>query len=146
MKIKAINKLFAVLFGLSFFLMSCEKEDELVIDRVVSPVLVTVTGNSFLATEPIMVTTTIAELDKSGILDHTVGIDTIPVSNLPIKVMLNNSTLAELTTDASGTVTLNKTWADLGITTPATGNAVVLEWSGNYKGQAFTKPARVQVK
>ncbi|PSR57381.1 hypothetical protein AHMF7605_19995 [Adhaeribacter arboris] len=126
--------------------MSCEKEDELVVDRVVSPVLVTVTGNSFLATEPVMVTTTIAELNKSGILDHSVGIDTLPVSNLPIKVLLNNNTLAELTTDAAGTVTLNKTWADLGITAPAVGNSVVLEWSGNYKGQAFTKTGRVQVK
>ncbi len=146
MKIKDINKLFTLLFGLSFFLMSCEKEDELVVDRVVSPVLVTVSGNSFLATEPVMVTTTIAELDKSGILDHMVGIDTIPVSNLPIKVLLNNNTLAELTTDASGTVTLNKTWADLGLAAPAAGNSVVLEWSGNYKGQAFTKTGRVQVK
>ena len=146
MKIKYSLKLFTLLCGLSALLLGCEKEDELVVDRVVSPVLVTVAGASFLPTEPVVVTATIAELDKSGLLNNAVGIDTIPVANLPIKVLLNNNALADLTTDAAGTVSLGKTWAELGLAAPTKGNVVILEWSGSYKGQAFTKPARVVVK
>lgn len=145
MKTNHIPK-FLTAFALSLLLMSCEKEDSLVVDRVVSPVLVTVDGTSFLPSESVKVTTSIYELDKSGILDHTVGIDTIPVTGLAIKVMLNNAALAELITDATGKVSLDKSWAELGLAAPAVGNAVTLEWSGIYKGQAFTKPSRVLVK
>lgn len=146
MKMNYLNKLYTSFFALSFLLMSCEKEDELVVDREVSPVLVTVAGSSFLPSEPVKVTAGIYELDKSGILDRSVGIDTIPVTGLPVKVMLNNATLTELTTDANGQVSLEKSWAGLGLTAPASGKFLVLEWSGTHKGQAFTKTGRVVVK
>ena len=146
MKSKYIYKIFFGLSGLTFLLMGCEKEDAMVVDRVVSPVLVTVAGASFTATEPVKVTATIYELDKSGLLNHAVGIDSIPVTNLAITVKLNATTLAELTTDQSGKVNLTKTWAELGVAAPKAGNTVNLEFTGSHKGQAFTKPARVQVK
>ena len=146
MKIKYISKLFFSLFGLSFFMMSCEKEDAMVVDRVVSPVLVTISGASFPAAEPVNVTATIYELDKSGLLNNAVGIDSIPLANLAIAVKMNAITLAELTTDQAGKVNLTKTWAELGLATPKTGNTVNLEFTGSHKGQAFTKPSRVQVK
>lgn len=146
MKIRYTNKVFAALFALSFFLMSCEKEEDMVIDRVESPVLVTIEGTSFTASENVSVTASVYELDKSGILDHTVGIDSIPVSNLSLKVIANGMPVGDLTTDASGKVNLTKTWAELGFSSPQTGNVVNLEWSGSHKGQAFTKLSRVQVK
>ena len=136
----------AALFTSSFSLMSCEKEDEMVVDRVVSPVLVITNGSTFLPSEAVTITATFYELNKSGILNNAVGIDSIPVANLAVKVMLSNSAIAELTTDAAGKVTLSKSWVDLGLTAPIAGNAVNLGWSGNYKNQAFTKISRVQVK
>lgn len=145
MNLKNTLKMFSALFTLSFLLMGCEKE-EMVIDRVVSPVLVVTNGATFLPTESVNVTATFYELDKSGILNNAVGIDSIPVSNLTIKVMLNNAAIAELTTDQAGKVNLNKAWSELGLATPKSGNAVNLGWSGNYKNQAFTKLYKVQVK
>ena len=146
MKSKYISKLFLVLFGSAFLLMGCEKEDAMVVDRVVSPVLVMVSGTSFTAAEPVKVTATIYELDKSGLLNHAVGIDSIPVANLAITVKLNATTLAELTTDPAGKVNLTKSWSELGLASPKAGNTVNLEFAGSHKGQAFTKPSRVQVK
>ena len=146
MKSKYISKICLSLFGLSFLLISCEKEDAMVVDRVVSPVLVTLSGSSFTAAEPVKVTATIFELDKSGLLNHAVGIDSLPVANLAITVKLNATTLAELTTDPVGKVNLTKTWSELGLATPKSGNTINLEFSGSHKGQPFTKPSRVQVK
>lgn len=146
MKVYTLKNLYACFFAFSFFLMSCEKEEELVVDRVVSPVLVTVAGSSFLPSEPVKVTAGIYELDKSGILNSSIGVDTIPVSGLAVKVMLNNNTLTELTTDANGQVSLEKSWSELGLAAPAAGKFLVLEWSGSHKGQAFTKTGRVVVK
>ncbi|MDB5262347.1 MAG: hypothetical protein JWQ14_1628 [Adhaeribacter sp.] len=146
MKSKYISKVSFGLIGLTFMAMGCEKEDAMVVDRVVSPVLVTVAGASFTAAEPVKVTATIYELDKSGLLDHAVGIDSIPLTNMAITVKLNAATLAELTTDQAGQVNLTKTWSELGLVAPQKGNTVNLEFSGSHKGQAFAKPARVQVK
>ena len=146
MKIRYKKNVLVALFSLSFLLMGCEKEDAMVVDRVVSPVLVTIAGSSFTAAEPVKVTATIYELDKSGILNNAVGIDSIPVANLPITVKLNNAALAQLTTDQAGKVNLTKTWAELGLTTPQKANIVTLEFTGSHKGQAFAKPTRVQVK
>jgi hypothetical protein len=146
MKSKYISKLFLVFFDSAFFMMGCEKEDAMVVDRVVSPVLVMVSGTSFTAAEPVKVTATIYELDKSGLLNHAVGIDSIPVANLAITVKLNATTLAELTTDPAGKVNLTKSWSELGLASPKAGNTVNLEFAGSHKGQAFTKPSRVQVK
>jgi hypothetical protein len=146
MKSKYISKLFLGLFGSAFFLMGCEKEDAMVVDRVVSPVLVMVAGTSFTAAEPVKVTATSYELDNSGLLNHAVGIDSIPVANLAITVKLNATTLAELTTDPAGKVNLTKSWSELGLASPKAGNTVNLEFAGSHKGQAFTKPSRVQVK
>ncbi|MGV3586684.1 MAG: hypothetical protein ACO1OF_06765 [Adhaeribacter sp.] len=146
MKLKYSSKLYLSLVASAFLLMACEKEDAMVVDRVVSPVLVTVAGSSFTAAEPVNITATIYELDKSGLLNHAVGIDSIPLSNLAIKVKLNATTLADLTTDQAGQVTISKTWSELGLAVPKAGNTVNLEFTGSHKGQAFTKPARVQVK
>ncbi|MCJ8167487.1 hypothetical protein MKJ04_21780 [Pontibacter sp. E15-1] len=146
MKVIHTRNILPALLALCIFLMSCEKEDAMVVDRVEAPVLITITGVSFEASEPVNVTATVYELDKSGILDHTVGIDSIPVANLSLKIVANGIAMGEYTTDAVGKVNLTKSWGELGFASPEKGNAAQLEWSGSYKGQAFTKLSRVQVK
>jgi hypothetical protein len=146
MRLTYKHKLLTVLLSAGL-LMGCEKEEELVVDRVVSPVLVTFAGAaSFTAAEPVKVAATIYELDKRGILDHTVGIDSIPLANMAITVKLGNSALAQLTTDQAGQVALEKTWSELGVASPKAGNTVTLEWAGSHKGQSFVKLGKVQVK
>jgi hypothetical protein len=146
MKIRYNERLLAALFFLSFFLVSCEKEDEMVLDRVESPVLVTIEGASFMQDEPVSVTATVYELDKSGILDHTVGIDSIPVANLALQVKVNGVPMEDLTTDGSGKANFANSWSALGLASPQQGDVVNLEWAGSYKDQAFVKQSRVQVK
>jgi hypothetical protein len=146
MKMKIKNNFLAGLLAAGL-LMGCEKEPEMVVDRVVSPVLVTFAGGaSFTAAEPVKVTATIYELNKSGILNHAVGIDTIPLANMAITVKLGNNSLAQLTTNQAGEVALEKTWAELGLASPRAGNTVTLDWAGSHKGQAFIKQGKVQVK
>ncbi|MHA6247522.1 hypothetical protein ACXYMU_06270 [Pontibacter sp. CAU 1760] len=140
------RKLLTALFAMCFLLTGCEKEDAMVVDRVASPVLITIAGTSFAASETVKVTATVYQLDKSGILDHTVGIDSLPVANLALRIVGNGIPLGDFTTDAAGKVNLTKTWSELGYASPQKGNAVQLEWSGSYKGQPFSKLSQVQVK
>lgn len=140
------------------FLVSCKVEDPFV-DRVVAPVLVDIVGASFgapLSAEPtvsypasgsVTLTARLLELDKANILDHTKGIDSIPVANIPIKITLRNGTsLGEVTSNAQGVVSLDKTWAELGVPTPKAGSTVKISWSGSYKGISFTRLSQVQAK
>ena len=129
-----------------FLLLGCQKEPML-LDRVASPVLITVSGGSFSAVENVVASAVVWELDKSGILNNQVGIDSIPVANLPVVLYLADGTrVAESSTDAQGKISFTKTWAELGLANPRRGNAVNLEWSGQHKGQAFVKQTRVHVK
>ncbi|MEA5141003.1 hypothetical protein [Arcicella rigui] len=140
-------------------LTSCKEVDDPLVPRVVSPVLVAIDGIPYgdFSTEPtvsytktgnVVLSARILELDKTNILDYTKGIDSLPVANTKIVISLRSTgaTVAELTTDAKGKISVEKTWASLGLTAPATGNSVALNWSGSYKGQAFTRLSRVSVK
>jgi hypothetical protein len=139
-------------------LAGCMKVDDPFVDRVVAPVLVVIdnaTGDgggssgepvvSQKVAGPVTLGVKIYELDKSGILDHTVGIDSIPVTSLAIKLTTRaGMSIGELTTDATGKATISKTWAELGVAAPAAGSSVLLTWTGEYKGQAFSRLSRVQ--
>ncbi|WP_228724344.1 hypothetical protein [Spirosoma sp. KUDC1026] len=134
------------------------KVDDPFVDRVVTPVLVLVdnaTGDGGgLTAEPVVsqkvagpvtLAIRIYELDKSGLLDHRVGIDSIPVPAQAIRLTTRTGTaLGTLTTDANGRASISKTWAELGVATPQAGSNVSLTWSGEYKGQAFSRLSRVQ--
>ncbi|MGA0557804.1 hypothetical protein ACO2Q8_14200 [Larkinella sp. VNQ87] len=147
----------STLLAAGSLLAGCEKKEDPFVDRVVAPVLVVVEGASDgggLTAEPVVtqkisapvtMSVKIFELDKSGILDYTVGIDSIPVTSLAIKLTKRDGTaIADLTTDNTGKASLTKTWAELGITAPAVGSSVSLTWRGEYKGQAFSRLSRVQ--
>jgi len=128
-------------------LTGCTKKDEMIVDRAVSPVLIMVSSGSFTPTEEVVLSATILELDKSGLLNHQVGIDSIPVANLPMSVSVaGGAKIADVATNPQGVLTITKSWPELGLATPTKGNTVNLEWKGEYKGQAFLKQSRVSVK
>lgn len=134
----------------------CKKTDPFV-DRIVSPVLVVFengsTLTSGLTTEPSVsasiaadasITVRLFELDKKGILDNKVGIDSLPVKALPVQIKLRNGTkVAEGTTDGNGKVTIVTTWKSMGIEKPSAGNSVLLAASATYKEVPFTKLFRL---
>jgi len=98
---------------------ACSEESDLAIKRVVAPVVMEKDNSG---TE---VTATFFELDKSGLMDHTVGIDSIPVPNLAIEVFAGGTSKGVFTTDADGSIVVAYT------------GAVPNEFAGTYKGIAF---------
>ena len=139
--------------------VSCKVDDPM-LDSVVSPVLVDIVGAPFgspIASEPtvgylatdsvVTLQARLLELDKTNILDNTKGIDSIPVPNVAIKIsMRTGASIGDVTSDASGLVTLKKTWAELGIAAPKAGAITKISWSGTYKGISFTRLSQVQAK
>src|SRR5690606_34002440 len=108
---KNIKSLFpCLLLALSLGFLSCKEEDPF-LDRDVAPVLVDIVGAPFgapIASEPtvtysataekLTLSARLLELDKTNILDHTKGIDSIPVPNLAIKITLRTgAVLGEVT-------------------------------------------------
>ena len=139
-------------------LAGCMKKEDPFVDRVVAPVLVVIdnatgdgggqTGEPVVSQKvagPVTLGVKIYELDKSGILNNTVGIDSIPVTSLAITLTTRAGVaIGNLTTDGTGRASVSKTWAELGIATPKAGSTVSLTWTGEYKGQAFSRLSRVQ--
>lgn len=139
-------------------LAGCQKVDDPFVDRVAAPVLVVIdnatgdgggqTGEPVVSQKvagPVTLGVKIYELDKSGILNHAVGIDSIPVTSLAIKLTTRaGAVVGDLKTDGTGRASISKTWAELGITAPKAGSSVALTWTGAYKGQAFSRLSRVQ--
>ncbi|WP_337040842.1 hypothetical protein [Emticicia sp. 17c] len=149
---------YILLFGIILVISACEKKDPFV-DRVVSPLLFLViddngVASSGLTTEPTVMTKVskdvtfsikLVELDKTNILDHTKGIDSIAVKSLPIQLSIRNGAkIGELTTDDKGIAKLTKSWAELGIASPKSGTTLLLSWTGKYKDITFTKYTRIQ--
>ena len=115
---KTIYKLIPIAL-LAVFSISCSEESDLAIERVVSPVVIEI------ADAPSEIQATFFELDKSGILDHNIGIDSIPVANLAIEVFAANTSIGTFTTDAAGSISV-----------PYAGTKPN-EYAGTHKGIAF---------
>ena len=129
------------------FAQSCVEAEDLTTPNVAAPVLVLLEGSTFEATSPVTVGSKFLELDKTNILDHTKGIDSIPVPNLDIAVYINNTDeVATMVTGTDGSAELVVTWADLGLSEATSGNSVQLEFAGIYKDIAFRKYHTVRVK
>ena len=147
-------------------LAGCQQEEDPFVDRVASPVLVWIENadkKDYLAggglyaeptvsvpanqlETPVQLTAVIYELDKSGLLNHQVGIDSIPVANLAITLQFRNGTrIADLVTDENGRVTLTRTWQELNVAAPKEGSNVRVAWSGTHNGQPFLRYSRVDV-
>ena len=141
---------------LAFVVASCKVDDPFV-DRVVAPVLVIfedAAGKSNgLTTEPsvvssasadALVTVRLLELNKDGLLDFKVGIDSIPAKSVPVTFKLRTGTkILDVTTDDKGRSTLKVSWKTLGVATPVAGSSVLLTCSAIYKDVPFTKYFRL---
>jgi hypothetical protein len=101
-------------------LTSCEDESDMAVSKVASPVLLLVEDTS-----PDQVTAFVYELDKSGILDHTVGIDSIPLANLSVEVFAATTSVGVFTTGSDGSFSVTYTGAKPN------------EYAGIHKGIAF---------
>ncbi len=86
--------------------MACEDVADNVIPHVASPVLLETTDLSTDSTLS-QVEATFYELDKSGILDNSVGIDSIPIASLSVSVFAGEILLGEYVTDATGRFTIS---------------------------------------
>lgn len=109
-----------ILSIMALSITSCEDVSDMAVDKVAAPVLVDVKNTS--AAE---VTAYFYELDKSGILDHTVGIDSIPVAGLAIEVFAANSSVGVFTTGSEGSISVSYTTSKPN------------EYAGVHKGIAF---------
>lgn len=112
----------------------CEDVSDMAVDRISAPLLGVDLGSD---TTNSMLTRQVQffELDKSGILDHTIGIDSIPVGNLAIEVYIDDKTsVGSLTTDSNGMILFEKPLSDFGGSEPS------LQWVGSYKGVNFRIP------
>ena len=116
---KKIYHIVLAAFATLVLFSSCEEEPDMAFDRVASPVLLITDLNE--ATDEMQAT--FYELDKSGILDQNIGIDSIPVQNLSIEVFSESSSLGTFTTDASGSILVQ--------------NLPGLIYAGEYKGVRF---------
>lgn len=142
---KIFNKI--GLLGLVVAAFSCVEAVELATPNVASPVLVVLEGNEFEASTGVAVEGSFYELDKSGILDRTVGIDSIPVSGLEVTVFINQTEeVSTLTTDAQGKILFQNPWTSLGISAPSSGTQIRLEFAGTYNDIAFRQFHNVRVK
>ncbi len=141
---------------LAFVATSCKVDDPFV-DRVVAPVLVIFEDpagkSNGLTTEPSVIssasadasiTVRLLELNKDGLLDYKVGIDSIPAKSVPVTFKLRTGTkILDVTTDDKGRSTLKIAWKTLGVATPVAGSSVLLACSATYKDVPFTKYFRL---
>jgi hypothetical protein len=116
---KIINNAFRIVIAFLLF-AACSEESDLAIKRLASPVVIDVVDSN-----PGEITATISELDKSGIMDNTVGIKYLPVADLEIEVFSGTLSIGSFTTNTEGEVVI--VYAG---TKPN-------EYAGVYKGVAF---------
>lgn len=146
---KNILKTPSLILTLSLMLLgqACVESEDLITPNVAAPVLILLEGSTFSATSAVSVNSKTFELDKSNILDHTLGIDSIPVANLPLEIYVaNTGKVASLTTDAEGSADLVISWSDLGVEAPESGTQVRLEFAGTYKSIGFRKYHTITVQ
>ncbi|AGA79095.1 hypothetical protein [Echinicola vietnamensis] len=142
-----IYKIGGILLASIPLLFACEDAVELATPNVASPVLVVVDGSNFPSDSDVAVTAKFMELDKSGILDNNVGIDSIPVSDLQISVFVNQTEeVSTAVTDGEGEAMLNISWQELGLEVPGSGDQVRLEFTGSHKNIPFRKYHTVRVE
>ncbi len=140
--------------------MACSKAEDPFVGGVASPVLIQIEGSPLgnFSTEPVVTMTTampltiaatVYELDKTHILDYKIGIDSIPIANLPMTLSTRTGTqVASIATNTLGKASIVKTLTDLGLAPPAKDQtlAVKLQWTGSYKGQSFVRYFQLTIK
>ncbi len=147
----------AFLAAIAFSMTACKVEDPWV-DASVAPVLVDIVGAPFgypqekdptvgyaTTVSKLALSAKLLELDKTNILDNKIGIDSIPVAGIKVVVTIRDGiTLGEVTSNDQGLITLEKTWSELGVATPKSGQLIKLSWTGSYKGIGFTRFSQIK--
>lgn len=123
---KYLKYTFAIAF-VAFTLSACEEVADNAIPHIASPVLLE-TAQVVADESTSEVRATFYELDKTGIMDNTIGIDSIPIANLSIQVFAGGGSLGTFTTDNAGSFVV--TYDPSTITDK-------LEWAGTYNNIAF---------
>ncbi|WP_162416170.1 hypothetical protein [Cyclobacterium roseum] len=142
---KLINKL--TILGVVIAVFSCVEAEDLATPNVAAPVLVVLEGNEFDAATGVAVAGSFYELDKSGILDRNIGIDSIPVSGLEVTVFMDQTNeIGTLTTDSQGKILFENPWSSLGLSEPSSGSQIRLEFAGTHNDIAFRKFHNVRVR
>lgn len=138
--IKKGSPLFTVIMGVLFALFatfilaslftSCTSDD-LAFDVIESPVLATFEETIDSQEGMLNMTATFYELDKSGILDQNIGIDSTRIAGLALDIFINENTLVgQSTTDSNGQAIFEKSIGDLeGVSR--------IEWVGSYNSTPF---------
>lgn len=117
-------------FVLASLLTSCTSDD-LAFEVIESPVLALFEEEIDDTAGSISMTATFYELDKSGILDKNIGIDSTLISGLSVAVFINETTqVGTLTTGSDGTATFEKPISELA-------GVSRLEWVGTYNDTPF---------
>ncbi|MFK7923744.1 MAG: hypothetical protein AB8H47_17425 [Bacteroidia bacterium] len=120
-----------LILGLVLVLQTACTSDKLAFDVIESPVLAIFEDGANSSTDILAVSATFYDLDKTGILDLSVRIDSIPIPNLEVSVYLGEANLiATYSTDANGVVEFEADYTDLG-------TASRLEWVGTYDDVPF---------
>ncbi len=115
---------------LAILVTSCTSEN-LAFDVIESPVLATFEETIDSEEGILTMSATFYELDKSGILDKNIGIDSTLISGMTVEVFINENTLVgEITTDSEGKAVFAKSFSELE-------GASRLEWVGTYSDTPF---------
>lgn len=123
------RNIFLFLF-IGCLLAACSKDD-LAFDIIESPVLAEFESLDDAGAGMLKIKANFYDLDKSGILDNTIGIDSLPVTGLAVKVYVFESTLVgEYTTDGSGEIIFEEEFSSLQ-------GASRLEWVGSFEDTPF---------
>jgi hypothetical protein len=102
----------------AFTLSSCEDVADNAIPHIASPVLLEVeTLGKYTPLDQVTLFTKVSDLDKSGIMDNAIGIDTIPASLASIQVLKdvggNEETFFSPLSLTQGTGTIVADWTDI---------------------------------
>ncbi len=116
---KMISKYFGISILILLFI-SCDDDSDLAIKRVASPVTIDV-----ISSNTSEITATVLELDKSGILDNSVGVVSNAVPGLVLEVFASGISVGTFTTNSDGKVIVTYVG-----TKPN-------EFAGTHKGVAF---------
>ncbi|MGB3849235.1 MAG: hypothetical protein WA958_04660 [Tunicatimonas sp.] len=140
-----IKYTFAIAF-VALVLSSCEEVADNPIPHIASPVLVEVeTLGKYTPLDQVTLLTKISDLDKSGIMDNAVGIDTIPVSLASIQVLKDvdgsEETFFSPLSLNQGEATITADWADIlpADAKPEDGLPIEFEYFETYENIPFRK-------
>ena len=129
---KNYHKLSYIIFFcmLTICLSGC-LEEELAFEVLESPVLGLFEEMAPAADNSLKLKATFYELDKTNILDHTKGIDSIPLSGLRIQVYVRETELVgEYSTDSNGEIIFEEDYSLFQ-------GSSRLEWAGMHKEIPF---------